>query len=67
MYITRELVGMGFSPMVGVLLALSEVLELKEEELSARANGAGRGLELVAIEGLNGRAFLEIKQVHKNE
>lgn len=43
------------SPMVGVL---SEVLELREEELSALARGAvGRGPELVAIEGLNGRAF----------
>lgn len=50
--------GIGFSPMVGVLLALSEVLELSEEELSALARGAvGRGLELVGIEGLNGRAF----------
>lgn len=49
---------MDFSPIVGVLLALSEVLELREEELSARARGAvGKGLELVAIEGLKGRAF----------
>lgn len=48
----------GFLPMVGVLLALSEVLELSEEELSALARGAvGRGLELVATEGLNGRAL----------
>lgn len=47
---------MDFSPMVGVLLALSEALELREEELSARARGAG--LELVATEGLNGRAFI---------
>lgn len=44
--------------MVGVLLVLSEVLELRDEELSARARGAaGRGLVLVATEGLNGRAF----------
>lgn len=58
MHIAREWVGMDFSPIVGVLLALSEVLELREEELSARARGAvGKGLELVAIEGLKGRAF----------
>lgn len=44
--------------MVGVLLVLSEALELRDEELSARARGAaGRGLELVTTEGLNGLAL----------
>lgn len=44
------------SPTVGVLLALKEVLELREEELSARARGAaGGGLELDILGGLNGR------------
>lgn len=52
--------------MVGVLLVLSEVLELREEELSALARGAvGRGLELVAKEGLNGRAYKTLgKQIN---
>ncbi len=44
------------SPTVGVLLALKEVLELREEELSARARGAaGGGLALDILGGLNGR------------
>lgn len=44
------------SPTVGVLLVLREVLELREEELSARARGAaGGGLELDTLGGLNGR------------
>lgn len=44
------------SSTVGVLLALKEVLELREEELSARARGAaGGGLALDILGGLNGR------------
>lgn len=43
------------SPTVGVLLALREALELREEELSARASGAGGGLEFDTLGGLNGR------------
>lgn len=41
---------------MGVLAALSEAFEDKEEELSARASGAaGGGLALDVLGGLNGR------------
>lgn len=46
----------GGLPTVGVLPALSEAFEDKEEELSARARGAvGGGLALDVLGGLNGR------------
>lgn len=45
-------------PTVGVLPALSEAFEDKEEELSARASGAaGGGLALEVLGGLNGRTI----------
>lgn len=48
--------GGGSLPTVGVLPALSEAFEDKEEELSARASGAaGGGLALDVLGGLNGR------------
>lgn len=41
---------------MGVLAALSEAFEDREEELSARARGAaGGGLALDVLGGLNGR------------
>lgn len=41
---------------MGVLPALSEVVEDNEEELSARASGAaGGGLAFDVLAGLNGR------------
>ena len=44
------------SPTVGVLLALMEALEDSEEELSARARGAGEGgLAPAVLGGLKGR------------
>lgn len=43
-------------PTVGVLAALSEAFEDREEELSARASGAGGGgLALDVFGGLKGR------------
>jgi len=45
---------------VGVLPALSDAFEDKEEELSARARGAaGGGLALDSLGGLNGRTWAE--------
>lgn len=52
----KERGGWGSLPTVGVLPALSEAFEDKEEELSARASGAvGGGLALDVLGGLNGR------------
>lgn len=47
---------------MGVLPALSEALEDKEEELSARARGAV-GVGLDALGGLNGRTCVKGIQI----
>lgn len=52
-----------FLPTVGVLPALSEALEDKEEELSARARGAV-GVGLDALGGLNGLTCVKGIQIN---
>lgn len=50
-----------FLPTVGVLEALREAVEDREEELSARARGAARGRLALdnVLGGLNGRTWLD--------
>lgn len=58
-----------FLPTVGVLEALREAVEDREEELSARARGAaGGGLALDnVLVGLNGRTWLVRQHKPRNQ